>query len=361
MRSVLPHPFRFVAILVLSSCGGSSAQTIGSPDGALDGGSSDGSSADPDGPVDPADAGAADGHADAPFTGTGRDWSKYPAIVEQASFTTLYALSDMHGNYDDLWNLLAKAAVIPGQPASPTAAVWTGGSATLVITGDMIDKGTRAPDVVDFVRALEIAASNGGGRVIVSLGNHEAEFLVDPMNSKATAADGIDPELSALGISPATYASAMDAHGMWLRERPFGVRVEKWFFSHAGDTGGKTVAQLEAALRAAVDDYAFNDPAVVGTSSILESKDWYTADPTMGGRYALAVGAAHIVFGHNPNALGVSGAMGVDAQKTLFKIDCGVAAGASNGGILRITHVGGNEVAEEITSSGAVMALYTGP
>jgi hypothetical protein len=52
---------------------------------------------------------------------TTRDWSKHPAIVVQDTFTTLYALSDVHGGYDRLRALLATWSLIPGQPASPLA------------------------------------------------------------------------------------------------------------------------------------------------------------------------------------------------------------------------------------------------
>ena len=302
--------------------------------------------------------------SDGSVTPTGRDWAKNPAIVEIGSFTTLYAMSDMHGSYTDLLKLLSVWSLIPGNPATPGAATWSGGTATLVMAGDMIDKGPQAPEIIDFMRALEVSAAAAGGKVIVTLGNHEAEFLVDPMNSKATAVGGIDPELMAMSISPATYASGMDVHGKWLRERPFAVRVEKWFISHAGDTGNQTVAQLEAALRDAVDNHAFNAPAVIGTSSILESKGWYTADATLAGRYATTVGAAHIVIGHTPSALGATGKIAADtAQATLVKIDCGIANGDSAGAILRVVHAGANEVAEELKPSGTVTTppIYRGP
>lgn len=300
-----------------------------------------------------------------PASDWGRDWAKHPAIVEQATFTTLYALSDVHGGYDRLWALLAKWSLIPGQPASPAAAAWSGGDATLVVTGDLIDKGPSGLEVITYLRALEVAATNAGGHLIVTLGNHEAEFLVDPLNSKAAATDGVDPELMSIGQTPLVYASAADPNGAWLRARPFAVRVEKWFFSHAGDTGGRSVAQLEAALRPAVDAHAYDDPEIIGTSSILESRAWYASDVTLAGRYAQAVGASHLVFGHDPNALGARGAIAVDGPRTLFRIDCGMSPGVddSKGVLFRVSHSGVNEVAEELRAGGTVTSppLYTGP
>ncbi len=364
----MKHSHGLVALFVGSvffACSPSSSTSgAGAGDGAApgdaDGGfSSDGGSLGEDGGVSTGDGARSDGTV----SPTGRDWAKNPAILELGSFTTLYAMSDMHGSYSALLKLLSTWSLIAGNPATPGAATWTGGDATLVMAGDMIDKGPQAPEIVDFMRALEVSAAAAGGKVIVTLGNHEAEFLVDPMNSKATAAGGIDPELMAMSISPATYASGMDVHGKWLRERPFAVRVEKWFISHAGDTGNQTVAQLEAALRDAVDNHGFNAPAVIGTSSILESKGWYTADATLAGQYATTVGAAHIVIGHTPGALGFVGSIGADSAKTLFKIDCGIANGDSQGAILRVTHSAANEVAEELKPDGTVTSppIYSGP
>jgi hypothetical protein len=88
---------------------------------------------------------------------------------------------------------------------------------------------------------------------------------------------------------PKAVADGSDSRGQWLRERPFAVRVGPWFFSHAGDTHGRSVADLEQALRAAVDTHDYDDPEIVGADSILESKDWFADDSSMGLRYAHAV------------------------------------------------------------------------
>ena len=44
-----------------------------------------------------------------------------------------------------------------------------------VITGDVIDKGPRAIDVLRLLRSLQAPALANGGRVVVLAGNHEAE------------------------------------------------------------------------------------------------------------------------------------------------------------------------------------------
>jgi hypothetical protein len=48
----------------------------------------------------------------------------------------------------------------------------------------MIDKYTDSLDVIALFRALQQSATAAGGRVIVTLGNHEAEFLAGSRKNK---------------------------------------------------------------------------------------------------------------------------------------------------------------------------------
>jgi hypothetical protein len=303
-----------------------------------------------------------DARADAVPAG-GRDWAADPAIAQLPAADPLYAVSDVHGGYARAVTLLAGSGLIAASPAAPSSVRWTGGAATLVVVGDEFDKGPQGVEVVDFFRALATSASAAGGTVVVLLGNHEAEFLADPLNSKATATDGIDPEITSMGGTPVMYASDSDPRGHWLRTRPFGARVGRWFFAHAGDTHGRTIAALEAALETAIDTNGWSDAEVIGTSSILESRNWYASDPTLAARYATALGAGHIVFGHDPSALGPRGAIAVANAGALFRIDTGMSPDVndSHGWLLRVRHSGANDVAEAVDPSGTVRSLWTGP
>src|SRR4051812_25874136 len=83
--------------------------------------------------------------------GRSRGWSAHPAVVEAAlPEQFLFALGDLHGDYEHAVKLLENAGVIeklaPG--ADPSRVVWKAGKATLVCTGDMIDKGKRSLDVL---------------------------------------------------------------------------------------------------------------------------------------------------------------------------------------------------------------------
>lgn len=285
-----------------------------------------------------------------------RDWSAHPAVVEIEPVATIFAISDVHGGYDRMVALFAKHHVIDAVPDAPSAVHWSGGAAVLVVTGDMIDKGAQSLEVLDALIALEKSAEGSGGRVVVTFGNHEAEFLVDPTNSKASA---FTDELAADHLMPTAIADGSDPRGKWLRDRPFAVRVGPWFFSHAGDTHGRSVADLEQALRAAIDTNGYNDPEVVGSDSILESKDWFVGDDSMGLRYAHAVGAEHIVFGHSPHSIGPDGAIATTQNHALFRIDCGMspAIDYSQGVLLRVRRDAGQDVAEALLANGSVQGL----
>jgi hypothetical protein len=295
-------------------------------------------------------------------TPAARDWSAHPAVLTiQQTPPLLYALSDIHGGFDRAATLLAKNGLLAQPPNPPSTAKWAGGTSILVVVGDLIDKGPQSIEVVELLMALEADAAAKGGRVVVTLGNHEAEFFADPNNSKATGAGGVDIELNAEGVHPADLADGHDPRGAWLRNRPLALLVGTWFFAHAGDAGGLTTGSLETLLEGAVNAHPdFNAPAIVGASSILESRDWYR-DSSAVRRDLSALGATHIVFGHDPNAVGPRGAIAVDASRALLRIDCGLSplVNDSSGKLLRVRHLGATDVADELDSAGTVRPLFT--
>jgi hypothetical protein len=122
------------------------------------------------------------------------------------------------------------------------------------------------------------------------------------------------------------------------------------------------VAELEWVLRSAVDVGNYNDPEIVGDTSLLESADWSSADKTIGARYAQAVGAAHIVFGHNPSALGSKDAVGVAQDGALFRIDCGMSPDVnySDGYLLRVQIQSWQEIASSLSADGKIRELWKG-
>jgi hypothetical protein len=209
---------------------------------------------------------------------------------------------------------------------------------------------------------LESSAAAAGGKVIVTLGNHESEFLVNPRNNKATDEDGIATQLPALGINLDDLAQGKDERGRWLRQRPFAARIGRWFFAHSGDTHGRTIVDLTRVLQTAVDVSNYNDAEIIGETSLLESSDWSSADKTIGARYAQALGAVHIVFGHNPSALGAKDTIGMAQDGALFRIDCGMSPDInySYGSLLRVEIKDWKEIVSALAADGKVSELWRG-
>jgi len=83
----------------------------------------------------------------------------------------IVAISDAHGQYDIMIDLLKAHRVIDEQNQ------WTFGKGHLVITGDNLDRGDKVMEILWFLFFLEKQAAEAGGKVHVLLGNHEVMVL----------------------------------------------------------------------------------------------------------------------------------------------------------------------------------------
>ena len=314
-----------------------------------------------------------------PDAGPLRDWGQFPAIVEMDGVTELWVLSDVHGDYAAYTKLLAGGNVITQVPDGPSEVAWNQGSAVLVIVGDLIDKGPDAPDVIRLTMALATSAAAAGGRVIVTMGNHEAEFLADPENADAVKTgveEGFDPELTAIGLSPAGTAAGDDDLGAFLRDLPLAARVDDWFFVHAGNTSGATLTALSGAIQSQLDASGFGAPILAADDSFLEARlnasppQWWDATgdaTTLLTQWTAALGVAHLVMGHQPGAVGITNgpdraadAMVAEYGGLLFLIDTGLSVGADDtgGALLHAKKVGTAQVTwEEVLPDGSKKSL----
>ncbi len=308
--------------------------------------------------------------------GCARDWTTYPAVLAVEGTDELRVVSDVHGDYAALTKLLVAGGVISGVPPAPSAVRWIGGTTTLVVVGDLIDKGPDAPDVVRLAITLQASAKAAGGEVIVTMGNHEAEFLADPENSKASGTDGLDPELASIGLNPDATAAGDDDIGRFIRNLPFAARVDDWFFVHAGNTQGATLADLTITLENGVNAMGFGAPVLAATDSLLESRlgssppQWWDATgdaTTLLTTWTKALSVSHLVMGHQPGSVGITSGpdrakdqMASESGGLLFLIDTGLSidVDGTGGALLHVTHVAAaDESWEEILPDGSVKSL----
>ncbi len=184
--------------------------------------------------------------------------------------SSVVAVGDVHGDLDALVSILQRAGIIDDQRR------WSGGNATLVQTGDILDRGAQDRQVMDLLMELEKQASKGGGRVVVLLGNHEmmnimgdlryvasevySSFVDEKSEQRRQKAYQDSVKLlrdraKALGkpteITSETEQQWMEEHppgfleyrealkpkgkyGSWLRKRPAIVQIADTLFLHGG-------------------------------------------------------------------------------------------------------------------------------
>jgi hypothetical protein len=310
-----------------------------------------------------------------------RDWTKNPAIVQLDTSEDVFAIGDPHGDPKRLAGALAGAKLIGDAASPPDRVKWTGGKSVLVVTGDMIDKGTDSIGVITLLRTLQGDAATHGGRVIVTMGNHEAEFLADPLGDKT---EEFSKELKAAHMDPKAVADCGGDIGQFLCELPIAVRINDWFFSHAGNTDDRTMQQISAAIEAGFAKDGFATKELVGKNSILEARlnkkgpnglPWFqdgkaSTDPQkLLAEYVATLGVKHLVQGHQYNDVKFPDGENRKEEHffqrygLLFLIDTGMSKGIEDsdsiGGALHITGSGDDQKAIVICPNGTEKTLWS--
>jgi len=174
----------------------------------------------------------------------------------------ILTVSDIHGEYDALVNILQNAGVID------STLQWSWGRGHLVVLGDVFDRGSGVTESLWLIHRLEREAADAGGRVHFVLGNHELMVLRGDL--RYVNANYLDGLVRATRISyDDLYGPDMEL-GRWLRSKHTAIRLNGILFVHAGIgpalvERGMRLDALNNAVRASLDlrSYAlvFSDTA----------------------------------------------------------------------------------------------------
>ncbi len=173
--------------------------------------------------------------------------------VERYEFTDvdhILAVSDIHGDYEELTAFLETARVIDQNLR------WSWGRGHLVILGDVFDRGDRVTECLWLIHRLEREAREAGGRVHYVLGNHELMVLHrDHRYVNEKYLRGI-VDVTTLWYED-LFGPDMEL-GRWLRTKHAAVRLNHVLFVHGG-LGPAAVArgldldELNQVTRASID------------------------------------------------------------------------------------------------------------
>lgn len=90
------------------------------------------------------------------------------ALLSGEGTGRIVAVGDVHGDLDRFIDVLSMAGLVDDQQR------WSGGKAQLIQLGDVSDRGSKSPMVIDLLMRLDREARHTKGRVWSLIGNHEA-------------------------------------------------------------------------------------------------------------------------------------------------------------------------------------------
>jgi hypothetical protein len=173
----------------------------------------------------------------------------------------ILAVSDVHGEFDHLVEILTNSGVIDDQ------CKWTWGDGHLVVLGDVFDRGEKVTECLWLIYRLEMEAERAGGCVHYILGNHE--LMVLRGDNRYIHQRYLD------GIVKKTRIEHQDLYGpdmelgRWLRSKHTAVKLNRVVFVHAGLTPlvmnrNLGLGELNQMVRGNIDlrssQLAFNQP-----------------------------------------------------------------------------------------------------
>jgi hypothetical protein len=205
----------------------------------------------------------------------------------------LWVVGDVQGFLAPLQRVLRSVGLIDAQ------CEWSAGDATLVVVGDLVDRGPDGIGVIELLMRLQASAVRRGGRVVVLIGNHDVLMLAarrfgEPFMTNWLESGGVLHDLEAL----------TDIQAGWLRALP-AVAVEREILLLHADAMfyleyGSTVAEVNAAFQRILEG---DDPGPLDRLLDQFSEHRAFLDPNGEPNletYLHAFGASQLIHGHTP-------------------------------------------------------------
>jgi hypothetical protein len=202
------------------------------------------------------------------------------------------AIGDVHGAYGTFVDILQRTGLVDDRLE------WIGGTAHLVQTGDLLDRGPESRKVVDLLMSLEPKAAAAGGRVHVLLGNHEFWVAVGMLGYVSQGEldafagkrdDALRLDLGAPDSVPRGALALREAYGpageygRWLRTKNAAVRIGDVVFVHGGivpESARLGLAELNRRVRADLDSESWPQSFALAEDGPLMTRR-YSSDDLM--------------------------------------------------------------------------------
>jgi hypothetical protein len=136
----------------------------------------------------------------------------------------IVAVGDVHGSLEGLIQILRKTGLIDSKNS------WIGQNSILVMTGDLLDRGSDDRAVLDLLMTLEKKAPKNRGSVQVVLGNHEVMNLTGDLRYVSQDAYSSFADKS----SEKRRQSALKKYGRYLKNRAKALNQEEAELSPEG-------------------------------------------------------------------------------------------------------------------------------
>ena len=230
----------------------------------------------------------------------------YPEKSTFKKINTIAALSDIHGQYDLVIELLINNEIIDKNLN------WIFGEGHLVIAGDVFDRGDKVNEVLWLIYNLEIQAKNSGGHVHFLLGNHEYMVLQKDLRY---ISDKYKLTSKLLKLDYDELYGKKTIIGRWLRSKSTIIKINSNVFTHGGlseefiSNNGSNFKRLNNKMRKYIDlpkNEIINDDIYnlyYGDKSLIWYRDYfkkYGDDLTDSdvSKILRLVNSQHIVVGH---------------------------------------------------------------